>query len=155
MLEKPALHPLDPFGRHDSDERVRATAGWNTGDTGATTGADSATAATYISDTTKSWSGTEFTQEGQSLSPISTRLDGRPISRTIIGGGAGTVTWGTPVVSGLDTAGGDNYFIGNRHVACADCHNTHASFKNPEGIVSRCRLVSHYRYGSCQHSLLV
>ena len=81
------------------------------------------------------WSGSEF--NGLDITfPELYDGTGRPISRTITGGGAGTVTWGTPVVSGLDTAGGDNYFIGNRHVACADCHNTHASFKNPEGTVS-------------------
>ncbi|MBJ6723113.1 cytochrome c3 family protein [Geomesophilobacter sediminis] len=134
QVVKPAAHPLDGFARHESDERVSAGPGWNKGDTGVSVTANSATAATQITDTTKTWSGSEF--NGLTITfPGVFDANGKWVTSTVNGGAAGTITF-NPSVSGLSTTGGDNYFIGTRHVSCADCHNPHASFKNPEGTVS-------------------
>ena len=131
---KPASHPLDTYARHESDERVSAGAGWNKGDQGTTVTANSATAATQITDTSKLWSGSEF--NGLKINfPGLYNTTGVQLSSTITGGGAGTVIF-SPAVAGLTLLGDDNYYVGMRHVSCADCHNTHASFRNPEGSVS-------------------
>lgn len=129
-LIKPASHPVDTYARHESDERVGAGEGWTKGDQGVTVTAST----TQITDNTKLWSGSEFT--GLSIVfPSVFDGSGKWVSSTVSGGGTGTVSF-SPAVTGLSATGGDNYFIGTRHVSCADCHNPHASFKNPEGSVS-------------------
>lgn len=123
-LLKPASHPLDTFGRHDSFERVTAGQGWNKGDTGTITTAGSQT---QLTDSTKTWTSDNF--NGMTI----TFPDKGYKTRTIGAGSVqGVLTFGN--ITGLTTA--DRYFIGLRHVACADCHNTHASTHNPEGIVT-------------------
>jgi predicted CxxxxCH...CXXCH cytochrome family protein len=124
-IVKPASHPLDTFSRHDSYERVTASYGWNKGDTGTITSNPTGTGDTTISDSTKTWSGSEFTG-------LTITFPDSGVSSNITGGAAGTVTFNA--VNGL--ANGENYYIGGRHVSCADCHNTHAAFRNPEGSVT-------------------
>jgi hypothetical protein len=132
-LLKPASHPLDTNARHESDERMSTVAGWNVGDQGTSSTANSATAATQITDTKKLWSGSEF--KDQIITFPNVFANGNLVTSKVTGGGAGIVQF-SPPVNGLTTTGGDSYFIGKRHVSCADCHNPHASFKNPEGKVS-------------------
>jgi len=133
VIMKPSSHPLDIYARHESDERVNTAIGWNKGDQGTTATANSATGATQITDMTKLWTGDEFA--GALITFPNLFESGNRVIRTITGGPANTVTWTAPV-NGLNTAGGDDYYIGKRHVSCGDCHNTHASFKNPEGSVT-------------------
>jgi hypothetical protein len=130
---KPASHPLDMNARHESDERMNIGIGWNAGDQGTTSTANYATSATQITDTKKLWSGSEF--KDQIITFPNLFANGNLVTSKVTGGGAGIVTF-SPPVTGLTTTGGDSYFIGKRHVSCADCHNPHASFKNPEGKVS-------------------
>ncbi|MBK5276770.1 MAG: hypothetical protein JJE30_17210 [Desulfuromonadales bacterium] len=134
QIIKPASHPVDANARHESDERVGADVGWNKGDQGTTITANSATSATQITDTSRLWRGSEF--NGMKINfPNVYDAAGKMVSSIITGGGAGTVIF-NPAVSGLSTTGGDNYYVGMRHVSCADCHNPHASFRNPEGSVT-------------------
>jgi predicted CxxxxCH...CXXCH cytochrome family protein len=131
QILKPSGHPLDSYGRHDSYERVSATSGWNKGDQGAVT---TATSATEIADSSKLWTGSEF--NGLKIFfPGNFDSSGNPAQSTITGGAsAGVVIF--DAIAGYPPAVGDNYYVGTRHVSCADCHNTHASFKNPEGPVT-------------------
>jgi hypothetical protein len=127
---KPASHPVDTYARHESAEGGGVAQGWTKGDQGITVTASG----TQITDSTKLWSGSEF--NGMTIVfPNLFDANGKWASSTVNGGAAGTVTF-TPAVTGLNAAGGDNYYIGTRHVSCADCHNPHASFRNPEGHVT-------------------
>jgi hypothetical protein len=142
-LMKPAVHPLDGFGRHRPYERVTASTGWNMGDEGVAT-ADGTT--TTLIDDTKAWVG-----DGAGGSPdqwqstgaagadmylyIKSGNDLGQAPRLITDNNDTTLTFspGLPTI----TNSGDLYYIGSatdsRHVSCADCHNTHASTNNPEG----------------------
>ncbi|HBA89823.1 MAG TPA: hypothetical protein DCZ75_18085 [Geobacter sp.] len=140
QILKPSSHPLDSYSRHDSSERVAPAVGWNKGDSGSTTSSSSTGS---IADTTKAWKGSDF--GGMYIwFPGGFDAGGNPAKSQILasgGGGVGVVNF-TPIPGFTpDSAGGDNYFIGTitgtgRHAACADCHNTHATFTNPEGYVT-------------------
>ncbi|WP_279342400.1 CxxxxCH/CxxCH domain-containing protein [Geotalea sp. SG265] len=123
QLVKPASHPLDSFGRHDSYERVTATSGWNKGDFGNISTATT----TSITGYGKLWTGSDFNGMTITFPDIG-------VSSTINGGTTHGVITFSPSVSGLTN--GQNFYIGSRHVSCADCHNTHAAFRNPEGTVT-------------------
>ena len=140
QIIKPSSHPLDSYSRHDSSERTNPLPGWNKGDSGSTT---SSASAGSIADSTKAWSGSEF--GGMYIwFPGGFDSSGNPAKSQIPvsgGGGVGVVNFAPITGFTPSAAGGDNYFIGTatgtgRHAACADCHNTHATFTNPEGKVT-------------------
>lgn len=140
QILKPSSHPLDSYSRHASSERNSPGAGWNKGDGGSVTAIATANAG-FIQDDSKLWSGSEF--GGMYIFfPGNFDSSGNPAkSQIAVPGGGGVKVVNFAPIAGYVPAIGDNYFIGTlsgggRHVACADCHNTHASFTNPEGSVT-------------------
>lgn len=134
-VSKPSMHPLDTLGRHTPDEHLNAPStrpttisqAWNVGDTGGTVSSASSTSITAGSE--KMWNSNTFT--GLKIYFTSGSCAGQ--SSTITGNTATQINF---VNFGCTPAAGDSYYIGNRHVSCTDCHNTHAAQPNPAGTVS-------------------
>lgn len=128
QIFKPAMHPLDTYGRHRANERLTAGVNWNVGDSGFKN--FSSTSLTVVQDTTKYWATNQW--NGMTIVFPQSNQSG-PISANT----SNTITF-----SGItkQPAYGEAYFVGpnakeGRHVSCADCHNTHASAHNPEGEI--------------------
>jgi len=141
---KPAIHPLDTYGRHNAYERVSPSVGWNKGDSGADTGASANTI--LITDSTKQWSSNAWAGMYVVIPSLKTANSvTSTYMRQISSSGTGSLSIG----SGLSFTTGASYYItsdpdgvGGRHVSCGDCHNTHAAAANPEGAVDSFTLTT-------------
>jgi predicted CxxxxCH...CXXCH cytochrome family protein len=132
---KPSSHPLDKLGRHTVDEPVNATAGkpttltdaWNAGDTGKCVSASTS----QCDDVGKNWTTNSFDELDITFS------SGSCIDRSfaISSNAYNTVSY---TATGCTPTDGDTYFVGNRHVSCGDCHNTHSARRKPakEGTIA-------------------
>ncbi|WP_236685594.1 hypothetical protein [Geobacter pickeringii] len=126
---RPATHPIDDFGRHASSERISPAPGWNTGDTGSDTLQATQGSVTTINDAKRLWNANVFVN-------MTAYFPNLGVTRLITANGANTLT----LASAVTINPGEAYYIGSsagkRHVACADCHNSHAAQDKPEGAVT-------------------
>ena len=126
-IYKPAMHQIDTYGRHKTVERVNPTPGsWNMGDTGVDTVMTGPTTTSTITDKDRYWKANQW----QGLMITFPARNG--LKSTINGNTETSVTF-TPAQT-LDR--GEPYYIGNRHVSCTDCHNSHAALDHPSGTVT-------------------
>lgn len=126
---RPSTHPIDDFGRHESNERVSPVTGWNAGDTGSDTLQAAQGSVTTINDAKKSWGNNVFVN-------MTAYFPNLGLTRKITANTANTLT----VATAITINPGEAYYIGSslgtRHVACADCHNSHSAQDKPEGAVT-------------------
>ena len=124
-VAKPAYHPLDNLGLHKPDEHLGATSGWNIGDSGSCTSVTS----NSCTDSSKRW-------VGSFANKTITFTSGNCAGQTFTISSNTTTTITLSTTPSCTLSAGDTYYIGSRHVSCADCHNTHAAQVNPSGTVS-------------------
>jgi len=154
-IVKPSFHPLDAVGVHASGEFLDANKptsvldAWNAGDSGTCAEAtpdapdgdpNLGTSSTMCTDGT--WDGSVYIPNKVWTADSWVGLQIYFIDGECLGKGPFDITTNSGHVveftngDGCTPADGDRYVIGNRHVSCADCHNTHAAEVNPSGATA-------------------